>query len=53
VPIFSPIDEFRPATEGTLADYNWADKGSSYRSVLGILPYDGLAGKTGPRASIC
>ena len=41
VPIFSPVDEFRPATEGTLADYNWVDKGSSYRSVLGSLPYDG------------
>ena len=40
IPIFSPIDEFKPSVPGTLCDYTWVDLGS-VRSVMGVLPYDG------------
>ena len=40
IPIFSPIDEFKPSVAGVLCDYNWVDLGAC-KSILGVLPYDG------------
>ena len=40
IPIFSPVDEFKEAVQGELADYTWVQL-KDCRSPLGLLPYDG------------
>jgi len=45
LPIFSPVDEIRPAREGRLADLNWIDVGPliGKGSARSVLPYHGPA----------
>ena len=40
IPVFSPLDEFKPPKEGVVADYSWVDLGKVKSSLISYI-WDG------------